>query len=71
MDTKDIAWIRRLIDAGMSDADISEATADAKQAAFEHEAMYGPRDDEDLGGPIHLQDDGYYARNEAGEYAWM
>lgn len=38
----------------------------------EHEAMYGRDDaDESTHGPAHLHDDGYYARNDAGEYAWM
>ena len=71
MNTNDNAWVRRMIDGGLTDADIAEADAGSPQAASEHEAMYGPPDDEDFGGPIHLQDDGYYVRNGAGEYAWM
>lgn len=51
--------------------DYADDAACASDAA-DHEAMYGRDDaDESTHGPARLHDDGYYARNDAGEYAWM
>lgn len=39
--------------------------------AAEADSIYGRDDPEPTYGPARLHDDGYYARNDAGEYAWM
>ena len=67
----DIEHIRAAIASGRSSQDIADDFADSDEAAEFEDAAYGPRDSEDFGGPAHLSDDGYYDRNDAGEYAWM
>jgi hypothetical protein len=73
--TLSIATIRAMILDGMTDAEITAEieVADAESAEYAdfHEAAYGPADEEDFGGPARFRDDGFYKRNEAGEYSWM
>ncbi len=58
--------LRAMILDGATDEEIAEAV-DAGD--FESAAYGSP--DADCDGPAHLHDDGYYSRNDAGEYAWM
>lgn len=55
------------------DAEYARWLRDAQLEAFsaDEEAVYGRDDDEPTYGPARLRDDGYYAKNDAGEYAWM
>lgn len=58
--------VLRLLRTQQEDAEL-EAFADTVDA----EGAYGPLDEAPSYGPARLHDDDYYARNDAGEYAWM
>lgn len=63
-----ITSIRSMIEAGMNDDEIIDAYA----AAEEQDAAFGSDDQHDLPThSVHLSDDAYYQKNDAGEYSWM
>ena len=59
---------------GKDDDEIAEIDAECLRDAQSEAASYDDEpteQDEPTYGPARLRDDGYYARNDAGEYAWM
>lgn len=70
-----IQAVRSMIEEGLTDEQVAEAMSElsAGEADFaEASEIYGlPNEDEDYGCPSRYSDDGYYQKNDAGEYAWM
>lgn len=66
MNKIEIRRIRAMIRDGYSDDEIAQADAESAEAWADYEAM---QDSEPTDGPAYLHCDGYYQRNDAGE--WM